>query len=481
MRIACLYLPSFPLQVHVRQAPHLVGAPVVVADSGLQGSTVVACSRGAWEEGVRPGMATATARAIVPALSVLSAGPEVYEDALAAVVDSAMSLCEAVDLGSPAERVGTHRVLYLQVPARMRGDAFGQRLLAQLARQGFRGRVGVADDRFTAHVAAVTVTRPGGLSRLDDAERSPVFHQSCTTVPRGGSAAFLAPLPLSFLPIDSEVQGMLQTCGVKTLGDFAALPPPSVSRGWSGVDFRALARGQGPSVVRGMSRAAILHRKVVEHVVLSPAPAAIAEVNEGEEDTAPAGAPIGALNHEGGPELGDAVSCACATCETNGAAAWASALHTLCDRIGHRLDGRERVAARLVARLRGADGAFAAFDVLPERPTASGRELLEALVVQSQAVEGMPWTSIELAETQERAPQVRELALFGDARVEGAPMMDVIAEVHRVLASEQAAPANEQAAPAHEQAVTMGAHFAATTPRLAHRSPSPSRGRSFSD
>ena len=497
MRIACLYLPSFPLQAHVRQAPHLVGAPVVVADSGLQGSTVVACSRAAWEEGIRSGMATATARAILPGLSVLSAAPEVYEDALAAVVDSAMSLCEAVDPGSPAERVGAHRVLFLQVPARMRGDAFGQRLLAQLARQGFRGRVGVADDRFTAHVAAVTVTRPGGLSRLDDEERSPVFHQSCTTVPRGGSAAFLAPLPLSFLPIDSDVLGMLQTCGVKTLGDFAALPPPSVSRGWRGVDFRALARGQGPATVRGMSRAAILERNVVEHVVLSPAPAENSEHRDVAEPTA--GAPAGA-DHEAGQEPGDAVSCACATCETNGAAAWASALHTLCDRIGHRLDGRARVATRLVARLRGPDGAFAAFDVLPERPTASGRALLEALVVQSQAVEGMGWTSVELAVTQERAPQVRELALFGgDAQADGAPLMSAITEVHRVAANEQAAAANEQAAAANEQAVAaneqavavneqaaavngravpMGVHFAATTPRLAHRSPSPSRGRS---
>lgn len=469
MRIACLYLPSFPLQAHVRQAPHLVGAPVVVADSGLQGSTVVACSRAAWEEGIRPGMATATARAILPGLCVLTAEPELYENALAAVIDSAMSLCEAVDLGSPAERTGTHRVLYLRVPARMRGDAFGQRVLAQLARQGFRGRVGVADDRFTAHVAAVTVTRPGGLSRLDDDARSPVFHQSCTTVPRGGSAAFLAPLPLSFLPIDPDVQGMLQTCGVKTLGDFAALPPPSVSRGWSGVDFRALARGQGPSVVRGLTRAAILERRVAEQVVLPPAGAEAIEAIDGAMPEA--GEPATAVEADqeighASQELGDAVACACATCETIGAEAWSSALHTLCDRIGHRLDGRERVAARLVARLRGADGAFAAFDVVPERPTASTRELLAALLVQSQAIEGTAWTSIELAVTQERELQERELALFGaGAGVWGdvAPVMSVAAEAQEAHASEPEAHFN--------------ARFASTTPRLAHRSPSPSRGR----
>jgi impB/mucB/samB family len=465
MRIACLYLPSFPLQAHVRQAPHLVGAPVVVADSGMQGSTVVACSRAAWEEGVRPGMATATARAIFPGLYVVSAEPELYEHAMAAVIDSAMSLCEAVDLGSPAERTGTHRVLYLRVPSRMRGDAFGQRLLAQLARQGFRGRVGVADDRFTAQVAAVTVTRPGGLSRLDDDARSPVFHQSCTTVPRGGSAAFLAPLPLSFLPIDSEVQGMLQTCGVKTLGDFAALPPPSVSRGWTDVDFRALARGQGPSVVRGVTRAAMLERRVVEQVVLPPVLA-----NELGEGAMPAAGEHATVElghepgHEMGQEIGDAIACACATCETTGAEAWSSALHTLCDRIAHRLDGRERMAVRLVARLRGPAGAFAAFDVVPERPTASSRELLEALLLHGQAIEGTAWTSIDLAVVQECEPQIRELALF-DAGIQGdaAPAMAAAAAVQLVHAS--------------EPDVHFHARFAATTPRLAHRSPSPTRGR----
>jgi hypothetical protein len=435
MRIACVYLPSFPLQAHLRQAPHLLGAPVVVADSGLQGSIVMACSRAAWEEGIRPGMATATARAILPALHVLAADPEIYERALAAVIDGAMGSSEAVDIGTPAERTGPHRALYLRVPARMRGDSFGQKMLAQLTRQGFRGRVGVADDRFTAYVAAVTVERQGGRTRLDDEQaRSPVFHQSCTTVPRGGSAAFLAPLPLSYLPIDPDVQGMLQTCGVKTLGDFAALPPPSVSRGWSDVDFRALARGQGPARVRGLGRTALLERTVIESLAL-PHPAA---GTEGVEDT---GAAMGSLRGEQG--LG--------------------ALRTLCDRIGHRLDGRARVAVRLAARLRGAVGEIAAFDVVPERPTASGRELLETILAQAEGLSGTAWIGIDLAVTQERDSLATELALFGAPEAVEAPVMTVAMPVHQEQVGR------------HERHVS--ARFATTTPRLVHRSPSPSRAR----
>src|SRR5690606_19078569 len=146
--------------------------------------------------------------------------------------------------------------------------------------------------------------------------RAPVFHQSCTTVPRGGSAAFLAPLPLSFLPIDAEVQGMLQTCGVKTLGDFAALPPPSVSRAWTDVDFRALARGQGTSTVRGATRAALLGRHVIEQVVLPPG-AGEAVVTGGAGAAGAAG------------EAGETIEAGEETAATSGADAWTGALHTL--------------------------------------------------------------------------------------------------------------------------------------------------------
>jgi hypothetical protein len=63
-------------------------------------------------------------------------------------------------------------------------------------------------------------------------------------VPRGGSAAFLAPHSLSLLSLAPEVQHMLEALGVRTLGAFAELPPPSVAHAWD-ADFQALARGDG--------------------------------------------------------------------------------------------------------------------------------------------------------------------------------------------------------------------------------------------
>jgi protein ImuB len=93
-------------------------------------------------------------------------------------------------------------------------------------------RIGIADDRFTAWVAAWRGTANGG-------EEAPVV-----AIPRGGSAAFLAPQPLSLLNISPEVQQMLVMLGVRTLGAFADLPAPSVARRWD-CDLQALARGEG--------------------------------------------------------------------------------------------------------------------------------------------------------------------------------------------------------------------------------------------
>lgn len=349
MRIACIYLPSFPLQAHIRQAPHLASAPLAVADGAATGSMIMACSRAAWSQGIRPGTAVSMARLIAPDLNIVINAPTLYERALDALADSLLGMCDTVDIKSASGAFGPHRAIYVSVPPRTRGASFGQKLLAQISRQGFRGRVGVADDRFTAYVAAVTMDGRGD-ARLDTPRaKPPMFHQSCTSVPRGGSAAFLAPLPLGYLPIDPDVQRMLQTCGVNTLGDFAALPPPSVSRPWVDVDFQALARGAGSARLSGVSRDAVLERPVVERVEL---------------------------------EAGDL------------ATALPVALRTACDRASLRLEGRERGATALRVRLLSMAEPpaepLAEVDVADLHPTSSSRDLLEAVTGRLDTLAAQP-------------------------------------------------------------------------------------------
>jgi protein ImuB len=233
MRIACVHLPQFPLQAALRDAPALRGAPVAVLGTApgatgraLATPVVIACSRAARSLGIRLGMTAPAARAIADDLHLIAPEPEVLAAASHAVARALLEHDTRVDRGG--EPRGSHHAAFVEVPIGVRGATFGARVVGALDALGLVARVGIADDRFTAWVAAAQATE-------DDA---------VVVVPRGGSAAFLAPQPLGLLAIPPEVQHVLATLGVTTLGEFAALPPPSVARAWDS-DYQSLARGEG--------------------------------------------------------------------------------------------------------------------------------------------------------------------------------------------------------------------------------------------
>ena len=114
-------------------------------------------------------------------------------------------------------------------PARYFGGetALAARITAALADLGEQSRVGVADGLFAALLAA----RDG------------------RTVPPGGTARFLAAQPVSVLagqdPAGQDLAALLNRLGLRTLGDFAALPVRDVASrfGDAGEGAHRLARG----------------------------------------------------------------------------------------------------------------------------------------------------------------------------------------------------------------------------------------------
>jgi len=245
VRIASIYLPSFPLQAALAMAPIGTAAGFGTASSAtapvavVAGPVVVACSRAAWARGVRPGMVVAVARMHAAELVCLVRDALGEAELVRTLADALLALTPSIDLGGPVRGQHSeselHRALFVQVPAGKRGSAFGARVVEVAESLGLRVRVGIADDRFTAAVAASHGAKDGhGTDGV------------VTCVPRGGAAAFLAPLPLALLSLPAEVQHMLEALGVRTLGAFAELPPPSVAvgRAWD-ADLQAFARGDG--------------------------------------------------------------------------------------------------------------------------------------------------------------------------------------------------------------------------------------------
>jgi hypothetical protein len=262
MRIACIHIPQYALQCATRLDPSLRGAAIAMASAGdstahgvgvLHAPVIVACSRAAWALGVRLGMTATAARSTAPDVSVVSVDAASERETVRAIADGVLGLTPIVDAGGRVGAGGAHLAMYAEVPQKTRGSTFGERVIERLSQLGLTGRVGIADDRFTAWVAAAYGTE--GARSHDD-------QGTVTMVPRGGSAAFLAPRPLSLLAISSEVQHMLEALGVRTLGEFASLPAPSVARPLE-ADYRALARGESGSHLRPYAPEAAIREELV--------------------------------------------------------------------------------------------------------------------------------------------------------------------------------------------------------------------------
>jgi nucleotidyltransferase/DNA polymerase involved in DNA repair len=268
MRIACVHIPQFALQCATRLDPTLRGTPVAVvsgvgpgggasgvrAGGVLHAPIVLACSRAAWAVGVRLGMTATAARGLSSQLQVVTAESMIERETVRAIADSMLALTSLVDVGGRVGAGGAHLAMYAEVPAKTRGATFGDRVLGLLDELGFTARIGIADDRFTAWVAAAH----GGAE-----------DRGVVSVPRGGSAAFLAPRPLSLLAIPVEVQHMLEALGVRTLGEFASLPAPSVARPVE-ADYQALARGESGSHLRPYTPEAPVREEIVVHAGVAP-------------------------------------------------------------------------------------------------------------------------------------------------------------------------------------------------------------------
>ncbi|MDQ3281354.1 MAG: hypothetical protein M3Q69_08075, partial [Acidobacteriota bacterium] len=67
-RIACLYVPMFPLAARLRSEPDLLNEAVAIVDGSGGGAHIVAATRRARTKGIKAGMSLAQARSIVPKL-----------------------------------------------------------------------------------------------------------------------------------------------------------------------------------------------------------------------------------------------------------------------------------------------------------------------------------------------------------------------------------------------------------------------------
>jgi len=214
VRTLVVWCPDWPVA-----AAGLCSPPAAV----LAGGRVVACSAVARAEGVARGLRRRQAEARCPGLVVVDHDPAADARAFEPVVVVVESFTPEVEIVRPGVCAVATRG-----PSRYFGgdDALATRVAMAVDSALPKGapacRVGVADGPFAAERAA----RQG------------------LVVPAGSSAAFLAGFPVATLG-DDELADLLVRLGIRTLGQLASLPAPSVLArfGPAGGAAHRLARG----------------------------------------------------------------------------------------------------------------------------------------------------------------------------------------------------------------------------------------------
>jgi protein ImuB len=225
-RIACLFIPLFPLAAKLRAEPELVGEAVVVCEGNGSAARVIGASRPARKSGVRSGMSLAQARGILPSLIARGRDVSCETSAHEALVETATGLSPRIEDAAPD-------IVYADVSGmeRLFEGEFGERDMGQatiIAAEALDlpARVGIAGNKLAARIAA----------RMSDSPK---------VVAAGGETRFLAPLPLAHLHLERRLMDTLRRWGVRTLGDFARLPADrTASRlGPAGATAHRAARG----------------------------------------------------------------------------------------------------------------------------------------------------------------------------------------------------------------------------------------------
>jgi protein ImuB len=201
-RVLVVWCPDWPVISAVASLGLAPSSPIAVIERG----EVYACSQAARLDGVRRGMRRRDASARCPELTIVDHSLERDVRAFESILSTIEDTTSAVTPIRPG-------LCALNVPSRYYG---GEREAAamiaeQLVAAGvWECRIGVADGIFTAEQAA--------------RQAAP---QDCCVIPAGGSARFLADLPIMVLE-DLELVSLLRRLGIRTLGDFAALPARDV-------------------------------------------------------------------------------------------------------------------------------------------------------------------------------------------------------------------------------------------------------------
>lgn len=248
MRIGFLCIPRLSIQSALLRRPELRGRPLLIGDDKSSRGQVLVASSECLSVGVRIGMAMRDARELVPGAVCLAANPDTDVELFERALDMLDRFAEVVE---PVGMTGAWFIPALGPEDERRiGAAIGDALAVT---RGLVSKLGFGPGKLVARVAA---------ERAAEGE--------VEIVPDDEAASYLAPLPVTILPLTRQAVDRLTLLGIVKVGAFARLPSETLPRRFGKEALLAwrLARGEDEATLVPRQRAEIRsHRHTFEPAI----------------------------------------------------------------------------------------------------------------------------------------------------------------------------------------------------------------------
>jgi len=245
MRIACVYINHFAVQVETREKPKLEGKPLIIGGFPNERKNVIDCSPEAGRYHINPGVSLRQAHHLCPEAIFLPLNEELYHRAFEEVLSILDGFSPAVEANYAGKAFldisGTERLFG---PEEKLGKLIGKKMSEKT---NLQAQIGIAASKFVAGVVALSAT------------------PRCTIVVKPSSEKrFLEPLPIELLDVSDEVKEWLRRLGLSSIGQVADLPENALVEqlGLEGQRVHCLACGRDNSPVIPRQKLALLEQEV---------------------------------------------------------------------------------------------------------------------------------------------------------------------------------------------------------------------------
>ncbi len=225
-RIAAIIIPDFLLELCYRQDSSLRSDPLALTEHKNKSAPIIAMNQPAAENRVACKMTASQAHALCPELVVLAHNHD-------RAGDESRKLQKVLRTIGPLVEEETPGIYFMEISGlrRLHGSEIKitQSIISLIKSHGYPVRVGIAESKFIARVAAET-------SMVDDV----------TIVNKGDDITFIEKLDIDRLQLSDDIRDKLRQLGLKKIGQLSFFPSNEMSArfGSEGARLSQLSHGQ---------------------------------------------------------------------------------------------------------------------------------------------------------------------------------------------------------------------------------------------